>query len=342
MTCQHRPGVVQASLVLAFLLVVSAVCAVLSGCSSPATGQRVNTPDHPADSAPEAPSRFAATQLPGAQGETVWALQRGPVVPPLRYRVVVIPGSGCAGMGAMADLYFRGLLHAQVTVLHKPGVHPADATPSHPCSRSFVASDSLAWWRAHARVAVGQLIQAHAAEAPSVPWLLVGISEGAELLPTLAEAVTPGPAGVVMVASSGLDPRDAGRMQAERMGYRAAWDALARAQAGTGPDSLVLQGRSLRYWRDLWQWPVQQPLLQGPWPLLQAWGDADELVPSTAYEQFAQQALHRHAPYCALRVPGADHGLQTAGVDGVQRLWSALESWGRTPQSGLCAHLTLR
>ncbi|HCF2118062.1 hypothetical protein [Pseudomonas aeruginosa] len=263
-------------------------------------------------------------------------------MPPLRYRVVVVPGSGCAGMGPFADRYFRGLLHAQVTVLHKPGVHPADTTPAADCPARFVQADHLSAWAHHARAALKQLTTTQGHSHTDVPWLLVGISEGVELLPSLAASTGPGLAGLVMMAGSGLDPRDAGQMQAERLGHAADWAALGRAQAGPGADTQVVQGRSLRYWRDLWQWPVQQPLLQGPWPVLHAWGDADDMVPPAAYEQFAQHAQHRSAPYCALRLAGANHGLQAGEVDGLQQVWAALEGWGRTPQRGLCASVTFR
>lgn len=83
-TQPHRPGVAQASLVLAFFLAALS----LQACSVPGPGAPASGPE-----------QFSAQRLPGAHGEELWALQRGPLVPPLRYRVVVVPGSGCAGMG---------------------------------------------------------------------------------------------------------------------------------------------------------------------------------------------------------------------------------------------------
>lgn len=303
----------------------------------------------------EGAARFVPVQLPGREGQpqALWALQRGPLAQPLRYRVVVVPGSGCAGMGPLADRYFRGLLHAQVTVLHKPGVHPHDTTAPADCPPSFVQTDSLARWAAYARAALEQIEQTARTEQseqttamrtpafadPRPPLLLVGISEGVELLPALAAAAGPSLAGMVMMAGSGLDPREAGQLQAQRTGHGADWDALGRAQASAAPDTAVRQGRSLRYWRDLWQWPVQQPLIDGPWPLLQVWGARDELVPEAAYQQFAQAAQRRAAPYCARSLPGADHGLQAPGFDGVQQVWQWVQQWGRAPGAGLCAPL---
>lgn len=262
---------------------------------------------------------------------------------PLRYRVIVIPGSGCAGMGPIGERYFAGLLHAQVLVLHKPGVDPQARTAPGDCARSFVQQDRLSTWLAHARAALqADALQREREGAPALPQLLVGISEGAELLPALAPEV-PQLAGLVMLASSGLDPQDAGALQAQRLGAQADWDALGREVASRRPDSAVVQGRSLGYWRDLWSWPLTLPLVRSPWPLLQVWGADDALVPPAAYERFAALAALRTVPYCARSLAGADHGLQRraadVNADGVQQVWAWIEQWARAPAAGLCAPL---
>lgn len=285
--------------------------------------------------APPSGARFELRELPGDGGAHLQALTRGARVVPLRYRVIVLPGSGCAGLGPIVERYFAGLLHARVWVLHKPGVHPDERTPPEECPADFIQADALSAWQAHALAAVRALAREEGAALPTV---LVGISEGAELLPALAPEV-PQLAGLVLLSASGLDPREAGQMQAQRLGVLPAWEALAQAQAGPAADATVLQGRSLRYWRDLWRWRVQEPLIDGPWPLLQLWGEADALVPPEAYQRFGMRAQGRAAPFCARGLPGADHGLQSAGRDGVQRLWSWLEQWARDPAQGLCAPL---
>jgi hypothetical protein len=280
--------------------------------------------------------------LPGEGGVVLQALQRSERVAPLRYRVIVVPGSGCAGLGAFADRYFAGLLHAQMLVLHKPGVDPEARTAPADCPHSFVARDRHSTWLVHARAALRADALLRQGQ-PALPQLLVGISEGAELLPALAPEV-PQLAGLVLIGSSGLDPQEAGALQARRLGAEGDWAALAQIVAGAPPDSVVVQGRSLGYWRDLWNWPLTLPLLRSPWPLLQVWGGDDALVPAVAYTRFEALAALRTAPYCARRMEGADHGLQRRvpgeeGVDGVQQVWVWTEQWARNPAAGLCGPL---
>lgn len=261
-------------------------------------------------------------------------LQRDMLTPPLRYRVIVLPGSGCSGMTPVAERYFAGLLHAQVLVLHKPGVDmnagPAPAT----CPDGFLQRDSLSVWQEQARAALRADALARTSHAP-LPQLLVGISEGGELLAALAPEV-PQLAGLVLLSGAGLDPQESGTLQARRLGQLAAWQTLEAAQLSDAPDATELEGRSLRYWRDLWQWRQSRRLLDSPWSILQVWGDADALVPTEAYVRFAQRAEGRQAPWCTRRLPGADHGLQQADFDGIQRLWAWLENWARVPGVDLC------
>ncbi len=289
----------------------------------------------------EMPASFTLHFLPGTDGARVPILQRTERAAPARYRAIVLPGSGCAGMAPVAERYFAGLLHGQVLVLHKPWVNAAASTPPDQCSADFVQADALAAWRDHALEALRADTLERAGQ-PVLPQVLVGISEGAELLPFLAPEV-PHLAAVVLIGSSGLDPREAGALQAQRLGVFERWQDIGTAQAGTLPDSQVLEGRSLRYWRDLWHWPLAAPLRAGRWPLWQVWGADDALVPAAAYARFAaQMPQSRSAPYCARSLSGADHGLQRPGADGVQQLWARLEQWARAPQVGACSALDSR
>lgn len=290
-------------------------------------------------SLPDPAAGFVGQALPlHDAGDSLLALRREALDGPARYRVVVLPGSGCSGLRALADRMFAGLRSAHVLLLHKPGVQPdAGAAPLR-CPPGFVERDDLGQWLRDA----GAALRAHEALAPprlrELPLLLLGISEGAELLPFLADAL-PQSRALIMLGGSGLDPVDAGALQAEALGEGPAWQALAQAQASARPDEEIVDGRTLRYWRSLWRWRSAQALLQSPLPLVQVWGERDAAVPAAAYLRFAERArLAKGEAFCSRQLAGADHGLQRPGFDGLQRLWAGLERWA-ADGVGLCPAL---
>jgi hypothetical protein len=163
----------------------------------------------------------------------------------------------------------------------------------------------------------------------SLPTILVGISEGGELLPSIA-SVVPNLVGLVLLSSAGLNPREVGAMQADRLGEGHAWKSLVEASDSQLPDTLLIDGRTLRYWRDLMTWQLEQPLTESVLPLLQVWGDADDLIPPAAFVRFGKKSQARMASFCSWRMQGADHSLLGSnGNDGIQQVWARLETWAR-------------
>jgi len=284
-----------------------------------------------------AQSNFAVGELPGGD-VVVPILFRAAIAPPARYRVIFVPGSGCAGMQPIADRYFRGLIHAEVLVLHKPGSNLMAGPAPTDCAPEFVRWDALSRWASAARIA----LRADALSHSRLPQILVGASEGGEILPSIAVEVDNLHA-LVLISASGLDPREAGELQARQLGAGAAWRGLGDSVESTEPDDSILQGRTLKYWRDLWSWRVTESLLKGSLPVIQVWGSADASVPMAAYAQFWKLAAEHNATsasdahICIHRLEGADHGLQSPGRDGVQWLWAQLERWARTPDGSPCA-----
>ena len=67
--------------------------------------------------------------------------------------------------------------------------------------------------------------------------------------------------GLVLLSASGLDPVRAFQLQLQKMGRAAVWSELRANVHSALPDGLVVHGRSLRYWRDLWGWPMTEPQL---------------------------------------------------------------------------------
>ena len=270
------------------------------------------------------------------------SLLRSSLAPPARYRVLLVPGSGCDSLAPSADRLAAGLLHAQVVLLQKPHLRQPGATAAaavaaaaDDCPADFVRADALPAWADTARQLAAQALQ-HT--NPKLPLVLVGLSEGAELLPTLAAAY-PQAVLLVLVGHAGLDPAALGSLQARRSGQTAAWQQLqADTAPGRAPQDALLQGRHWRYWQALWTWPLAAPLLAAPQPLLQVWGADDALLPQAAFEAFRQLAQGRAAGYCGWRFDGADHQLRSTSrspshshaADHLRTVWAWLENAGRS------------
>lgn len=259
------------------------------------------------------------TQNPGRQIRALWSASEAPA-----YRLIVVPGSGCAGMGPIASQYFSGLNNAEIWILHKPYVQPWRAMPPDGCDPGFVQYDRLTTWQADALSAVEAILhkQSH------LPVLLLGISEGAEILPGLARHVGPSLRGLVLLSASGLDPAEAFQMQLQKSGHASAWTRLKTLAASDSSDAKLVNGRSLGYWRDMFNWSVQQPLMELALDVLQVWGDDDELVPAQAYQTFIQRSLSGPIRLCSWSWAGTTHALRTATGQQLQPLvWSVLNLW---------------
>ncbi len=250
---------------------------------------------------------------------------------PALYRLVVIPGSGCAGMGPLAERYFEGLQAAEIWIFHKPYSQPWVATSPDRCAGDFVRYDSLGRWQADALVALQAMLQ----PSRPLPVLLLGISEGAEILPALAVQSASALMGLVLLSAPGLDPSQAFQLQLKKMGRSEVWSELQAMVRSALSDDHVVHGRSLRYWRDLWGWSLTKPLSAIRVPVFQVWGDADELVPPVAYQAFAEQSRDRVMALCSWRWHRANHALRTPeGVQAQQQLWPVLDRWARQGRLG--------
>lgn len=276
------------------------------------TAQAAETGDAP---------RFAPLVQEAGTGSV---LARPALLAPARYRVLLVPGSGCHSLAPSADRLAKGLMHAQVFILQKP--HLRDAATVD-CSSDFLQSDRLSAWLERAR-RLAALALAHGDQ--TLPLVLAGLSEGAELLPGLAASL-PQARLLAMVGHAGLDPAEAGALQARRLGQGGRWSALLREAAcpADAPGDDLAEGRHRCYWADLRGWRLRQPLLDDPRPLLHAWGTLDALMPPAAYAAFAAQARERTGGYCGLRLDGADHELRSAQRDHLQTVWAWLERRAR-------------
>ncbi len=238
--------------------------------------------------------------------------------PALAERVYVVPGSGCAGLAPIMPSYFAGLRVSEVVVLHKPWVSANDWPRPKPCHPNFAKSDELLRWSQQVKSFIAWDLAQRPIGASGM--LLMGISEGAEIIPSLLTA-WPETRLAVLLASTGLDPWEALALQWQAEGQPAWRQSLLGKLADTAaPDSDKVEGRTLRYWRQLQGWRVTQPLLDSRTPTLVVMGSADAVQPPQGLRQLAATAPP-DSKVCTHLITGADHGLQQGGIQHLGSVW---------------------
>lgn len=243
----------------------------------------------------------------------------------------VLAGSGCRSMGPYLPEYFTGLEGAagalRIFILHKRHIAP-DADGSH-CSEAFVRADHASRWLADQQEFIArQLALSRPQPEPRV--LLLGISEGAELVPQLAKKIT-AVSHLALLSHSGLAPLDAYQALAQRYPHmRQGWQEVQQALAGMPPDqdTARIHGRSWRYWSEAAASTQQHDILASGLPVLLAVGEADTLIPAPAVAQLQQRFLEAgNTNLTILRFPQADHGLQSPERNFLPDFFHQLEGW---------------
>lgn len=225
-------------------------------------------------------------------------------------RVYVVPGSGCTGMAPILPAYFEGLAAREIVVLHKRHVQADDWPRPMPCRPGFVQNDELPAWAQAWQEFLAWDLQHRPVSHPRV--LLLGISEGAEIIPALMTA-WPDVGMAVLLGSTGLDPWEALLLQLTREQDMAFAEQLkAQLDAPDSSASTLIGGRSLNYWRTLRRWPVAALIGKSRVPTLVLMGDADQAQAPAGLARLEER--HHRDLLCTRLIAGADHGLrQTAG-----------------------------
>lgn len=225
-------------------------------------------------------------------------------------RVYVVPGSGCTGMAPILPGYFDGLAAREIVVLHKRHVQAHDWPRPIPCRAGFIQNDELPTWTQAWQEFLAWDLQRRPAPLPRV--MLLGISEGAEVIPTLMMA-WPDVGMAVLLGSTGLDPWEALLLQLAREQDMAFAEQLQQQlDAPDASSTALIGGRSLNYWRTLRHWPVAAPIGKSRVPTLVLMGAADQAQAPAGLARF--EARHHRSMLCTRLIAGADHGLkQKAG-----------------------------
>lgn len=199
--------------------------------------------------------------------------------------VFVIAGSECASMGPWLPQYFHGLEGVsgpmRLFVIHKRFVADRATGNTGGCSEAFTRAD-------HARRWIGdytEFIESRLAHHRPRRLVLVGISEGGEVVPALAHRIA-GVTHLVLLSSGGMDPMEAFSIQAERFALVGAQAVVSAAKGPAPPDpdapQDVLGGRSWRYWSELRELAPTSNLLGLDIPILVGMGERDRSMPIEA------------------------------------------------------------
>lgn len=241
--------------------------------------------------------------------------------------VFVVSGSDCISMQGLLPQYFDGLEGApggmRIFILHKRFIGTSD------CGSRFIEVDHPSrWLDDQTEFILAQLSIARMNLQLPSKVLVLGISEGAEVVPLLARrigAIT----HIALLGNGGMNPYDAFRLQAAQYGFTDAVREIDTICNDT-PDSFrkVVADRSCRYWSELRSLKHTDNLLQLDIPLFVAMGEVDRMVPIESawyiHDRFAaagKSNLH------VLAIPNADHGFRKQYGSALPQVWRTLEKW---------------
>lgn len=248
----------------------------------------------------------------------------------------VISGSDCTSMKYLLPQYFRGLEGEsgpiRIFILQKRFIEARTWGRVLGCSEDFVKADHPQRWIAdQAEFINAQLASAQNRAASPKRVVVLGISEGGDIVPVLARHIA-GVTHAAILANGGMDPLDAYRLQAGKHGFNIAPNTLQNMGPALpgGPDAAAhrIAGRTWRYWFELGQLKHTEGLLALTMPLLVAMGEADQAVPIESAQYLGDQfTQHGKSNLTLLSYPHADHALQSNTHSYLPDFWHAFDLW---------------
>ena len=245
----------------------------------------------------------------------------------------VIGGSDCTSMKFWLPQYFRGLEGEsgpmRIFVLHKRFIEERTWGRLGGCSEEFIRLDHPRRWVSD----YTEIIAARLAQGRPKRVVLVGISEGGEVVPLLAHRIS-GVTHLILLASGGMDPVEAFRLQAAKDGRNESIADMLSAETVRMADSGDLVdrpgGRERRYWTELSELEPTRNLLALEIPILVGMGEDDRSVPIEGAWQLRDRFAARvKGNLTVMTFQGADHSLSDSAT-GESRLpdfWHRADLW---------------
>lgn len=245
----------------------------------------------------------------------------------------VVAGAGCGSMGRYLPQYFTGWEGesglTRIHVLLKRHIRAEDS--GDVCSEAFIRADHLSQWRADQLAFIqAQLRQFKQQGMQPRRVILLGISEGAELVPLLARDL-PQITHLALLANAGNSAIPTYRALAGIYPHmQQGWDALSRALASSpaDPEQARIHGRSWRYWSEIAGIDQTRNLLAARLPVFAGIGEADTLIPPGAASALRKAFSDAGRSDLQLRMyPAADHGLRSPDKNYLPDFMWQLDQW---------------
>ena len=247
--------------------------------------------------------------------------------------IFVVAGAGCGSMGRYLPQYFTGWEGesglTRIRVLLKRHIRAQDSGDE--CSEAFIRADHLSQWRADQLAFIKtQLRQFNERGIRPRRVILLGISEGAELVPLLARDL-PQITHLALLANAGNSAIPTYRALAAIYPHmQQGWDVLSRALASSpaDPEQARIHGRSWRYWSEIAGIDQTRNLLAARLPVFAGVGEADTLIPPGAANALRKAFSDAGRSDLQLRIyPAADHGLRSPDKNYLPDFMWQLDQW---------------
>ena len=251
---------------------------------------------------------------------------------PVTY-LFVVGGSDCTSFAHFLPQYFRGLEgesgDVHIYMLQKRYVSPYSWGRVWGCSQDFVHADHPEQWLTDQTEFIRQQLLS-LPQGSQQRVVLLGISEGGEIAPILAQRI-PQTTHLVILANGGLDPLDAYSLQRAKQGLvpsdklRKLLEVPAR---GASENMELILGRTATYWLQVNKIQQIENLLLLNMPILMTMGMEDEVVPIEsawyAKEKFENQS---NKNLTLITYPGANHSLITEEVNLLPDFFHKMDLW---------------
>ncbi|PXX42121.1 alpha/beta hydrolase family protein [Undibacterium pigrum] len=257
--------------------------------------------------------------------------QSGYADTPLANLLFVISGSDCVSMGPFLPQYFFGLEgesgRTRIFILHKRHILPGSNGAK--CGEHYIRADHPSRWQAdQLEFMRAQIAKLQAQTQKPQRLIMMGISEGAELAPLLAQQLHA--SHLVLLSHAGMNALDVyAALARQNPAMQPAWQQLQDGLSVTAsdPDSLRIHGRSWRYWSEIAHIPQTANLLALDIPILLGVGEADPVIPEKSIAHLQQQFQAAGKVIDIRRFPDAGHSLSSKDKNYLPDFMHQIDNW---------------